>query len=282
MTTYEIKKLRLVIVFTLVLALPKQFLNAQSTLTWNLIAPGVWKARVGQPDKLDFYSVAGVQPKSDALRAIVPIDFPIPQNEIKASVVDGKVYLHFPLDSTEQIFGLGLNFKTVQQRGRVLRLHMDHYGGQDNGRTHAPVPFYASSKGYGVLINAARYIDVWVGSAVEKDSKHPPVVRDRNTDKNWEANPYSDNIEMLVPAEGAEIIVFGGPTILDAVRRFNLYSGGGTLPPKWGLGFWQRTPTLYTDKDVLNEVKEYAAHKFPLTVIGLEPGWQEQILSLYI
>ena len=249
---------------------------AQSSLAWSSVEPGVWRTQLGKPDKLNFYSVADVLPKSDALKAMGSVKFPLQENEIEASIVDGKVFLHFPLDSAEKIFGLGLNFKTVEQRGRILRLHMDHYGGQDNGRNHAPVPFYVSSKGYGVLINAARYIDVWVGTAVEKDSKNPPVVRDRNTDKNWQANPYSDNIEMLVPAEGVEIFVFGGPTMLDAVRRYNLYSGGGCLPPKWGLGFWHRTPTLYSDKDVMKEVKEYAEHQFPLTVIGLEPGWQSK------
>lgn len=260
----------------LLLSHPQTELFGQSDLTWSAIAPGVWSAKIGKPDKLDFYSVARVRPKEDVLKAMALVKFPLPEEEIKASVVEGKVYLHFPLDKTEKIFGLGLNFKTVEQRGRILRLHMDHYRGQDNGRNHAPVPFYVSSNGYGVLINAARYIDVWAGTAVVRDSKNPPVVRDRNTDKNWEANPYSDNIEMLVPAEGVEIIVFGGPTMLDVVRRYNLYNGGGCLPPKWGLGFWHRTPTLYSDKDVMKEVKEYADHQFPLTVIGLEPGWQSR------
>lgn len=261
--------------YALLLLLPAS-VPAQTTIRWKLIAPGVWSARVGQPDKLNYYTVAGVAPKLDALKAMQAVDFPLPQQEIKASVMEGKTYLRFPLDQNERIFGLGLNFKTVEQRGRIMRLHMDHFGGQDNGRNHAPVPFYVSSNGYGVLINAARYIDVWVGTAVRKDSKHPPVVRDRNTDKEWDASPYSDNVELLVPAPGAEIIVFGGPSILDAVRRYNLFNGGGCLPPKWGLGFWHRTPTLYSDRDVMNEVKEYEEHQFPLTVIGLEPGWQSK------
>lgn len=46
-----------------------------------------------------------------------------------------------------KIYGLGLNFKTVEQGGRVMRLHVDHYGGTDNGRTHAPVPFLYQVKG---------------------------------------------------------------------------------------------------------------------------------------
>src|SRR3546814_9186579 len=78
-------------------------------------------------------------------------------------------------------------------------------------------PFYVSSEGYGVFINSARYLDVYAGTAVRKDSKHPPVARDRNTDPAWSAQPYSDAVEVLVPAGGVEIYVFGGPTPLDAV-----------------------------------------------------------------
>jgi hypothetical protein len=73
---------------------------------------------------------------------------------------------------------------------------MDHYGGKDNGRTHAPTPFYVSSKGYGVFINSARYINVYAGSGVRKDSKTPAVPKDRNTDKSWSSRPYSDAVEI--------------------------------------------------------------------------------------
>ena len=250
---------------------------AQTTqLNWQKMANGVWKAEAGNPEKINLLTIAGTQPKTSAINEMSSVDFPLSENEINAEVIDGKTYLSFPLNEGEKIFGLGLNFKTVEQRGRILRLHVDHYGGSDNGRTHAPVPFYVSSKGYGVFINSARYLDFWVGTGVRTDSKNPPVARDRNTDKKWTARPNSEVVEVLVPADGVEIYLFGGPTTLDAVSRFNLFQGGGCLPPKWGLGFWHRTPTLFSDQDVLNEVKAFEDHHFPLTVIGLEPGWQSK------
>ena len=251
--------------------------NAQEiSLHWTKKSSGVWSAEAGRPEKVNFTTVSQVKPKVEALSAMADITFPLAENDIKATVFDGKTYLQFPLELGEQIFGLGLNFQTVEQRGRILRLHMDHYNGSDNGRNHSPVPFFVSSKGYGVFINSARYLDIWVGTAVTKDSKVPMDARDRNTDKSWTAQPYSDNVSVLIPAEGVEIVIFGGPTTLDAVSRFNLYNGGGCLPPKWGLGFWHRTPTLYSDSLVLNEVKEFKVHQFPLSVIGLEPGWQSK------
>jgi alpha-glucosidase (family GH31 glycosyl hydrolase) len=240
---------------------------------WTRKANGVWLVTAGKPESFNLTSHLQLTPKFSAINAMPDAPVPIKQEELKIELHDGKTYIRFPLDKGEKIFGLGLNFKTVEQRGRILRLHMDHYDGIDNGRNHAPVPFFVSSKGYGAFINTARYIDVYVGTGVRKDSQNPPKVYDRNTDKEWTAEPYSDNLEILVPAQGIEIVLFAGSTMLDAVRKFNLYNGGGTLPPKWGLGFWQRVPTKSTEADVNAEVAEFKKRNFPLSVIGLEPGW---------
>ena len=70
--------------------------------------------------------------------------------------------------------------------------------------------------------------------------------------------------------------MFAGPTALDAVRRYNLFCGGGVLPPRWALGFWHRVPTLYTDEQVAVEVDEFAERGYPLQVVGLEPGWHSK------
>ena len=245
-------------------------------LSWNKIASGIWLAKAGDPDSVNFLTTTAATPKIGAINAMGDVPFPLSESDITYQLVDGKTYLRFPLEEQEKIFGLGLNFKTVEQRGRILRLHVDHYGGRDNGRTHAPVPFYVSSKGYGVFINSPTYIDIWVGTAVRKDSKNPPVIRDRNTDKSWDATPYSDNVEILIPTHGTEVYVFGGPAMLNVVQRYNLFNGGGCLPPRWGLGFWHRTPTLYSTKDVEAEVAEFKKRNFPLSVIGLEPGWQSR------
>ena len=149
------------------------------------VASGVWKAEIGKPDKVNLLSELDFTPKIDAINNLEEADLPVDKAEITAEVFDGKTYIRFPLDKEEKIYGLGLNFQSVQQRGRIARLHVDHYGGSDNGRTHAPVPFFVSSKGYGVLINAARYIDVYAGTSVRKDTKNPPVLYNRNTDNDW-------------------------------------------------------------------------------------------------
>jgi len=240
---------------------------------WQETAPGVWLLKVGQKQPLTLLEAAGAEPNLAALGKLPFPEFPLAVEKIRAEVIQGKTYLRLPLERGEEIYGLGLNFKTHMQRGRILNLHVDHYGREDNGRTHAPVPFYVSSRGYGVLIDAARYITVYAGTAIRVDANDPPELQDRNTDPAWSPQPYSDAVEILVPAAGADIYLFGGPSMLNAVQRYNLFNGGGYLPPKWGLGFTQRVPTLYSEKDIMNEVLEFEEHGFPLDFIGVEPGW---------
>ena len=108
-----------------------------------------------------------------------------------------------------------------------------------------------------MFINSARYLNVYAGSGVRQDSQNPPVEKDRNTDKSWSSRPYSDAVEIVVPAAGVEVYVFAGPTTLAAVRRFNLFNGGGVLPPRWGLGFTQRVKSFYTADEVKAESDAY-------------------------
>jgi alpha-glucosidase (family GH31 glycosyl hydrolase) len=90
------------------------------------------------------------------------------------------------------------------------------------------------------------------------------------------APPLAYELEIVVTAPGVEISLFAGEMALEVVRRYNLYCGGGTLPPRWGLGFWHCVPTHFTAQEVLREAAEIRARDFPCDVIGLEPGWHSK------
>ncbi len=261
------------VLLTLITVLLFSSCSTTKTPSWESIANGVWKYSVGDPDAVNLLDAAKAVPDITRLNDFKLSDFPFDKDLVEINELDGKLYIKFPLEKEEQIYGLGLQFNSINRRGKIYNLHVDHYGGKDNGRTHAPVPFYVSSKGYGVLINSARYMTVYVGSANRVDSPNPPEVYDRNTDRNWSAQPESDMVEILIPDTNAEIIVFQGDSPLEAVSKYNLYCGGGCLPPKWGLGFTYRTHTLYSDHMVIEEVDHFEKNGFPLDFIGLEPGW---------
>ena len=251
-------------------------LTTQAQLTWQEVAPGIWKTQCGTPDDYTLLGVANCKTNHEGLLKLPKVTIPSQADKILSTLSDGKVYLQLPLQREEKLYGFGLQFKGVQQRGKIFELHVDHYGGKDNGRTHAPVPFYVSSEGYGVLINSARYLTVYAGSGSRKDSPDAPVAKDRNTDKTWSSRPYSDAVSVMVPSKGVEIYLFAGPTMKDVVRRYNLMCGGGPLPPRWGLGFTQRTQTLFSAADVIAEVDAFKEKGYPLDFVGLEPGWQSK------
>jgi len=242
-------------------------------LSWEQTFSGVWRARVGPAAPLTLTDLAAAPPRAEALNGMGAADFPFSE-PVLGDYADGRTVLRFPLGPDEQLYGGGLQFQGINQRTRVLHLRVDHYGGSDNGRTHAPCPFYVSSRGYGVLVNTARFVSFYLGSAVRRDSASPPTVRDRTTDREWTAQPLSDAVEVSLQGESVEILVFGGTSPIEAVRRYVLYCGGGCLPPRWGLGFWHRTPLAHSQEQIVAEVREFRQRGFPLQVVGLEPGWQ--------
>lgn len=260
-------------------------------LQWQEVAPGVWKATIGRPEDLTLLSAAGGAPAREALARMPRAAFPLDPAEIEGRQVNARTIARFPLATGEDIYGLGVDFARVSRNGSVFELHVDHWSSrqQITGRTHAPVPLYVSTRGFAVLFDSARYLRVTVGHGVRLAAKEKPPVIDRTTRQRWDPatgkvgpgtqpwqpQPRSDSIEVQAAAPGMDVYVFAGPSPLDAVRRYNLFAGGGALPPKWGLGFLNRVRTQYTAEEVLADIDEFRREGIPLDMIGLEPGWMD-------
>jgi alpha-D-xyloside xylohydrolase len=246
-------------------------ISGMEQLEWEKVMPGVWKASFGET-QLNALEYAN-PPKMEAIKELGDTPFPFDKEATQFLLDPSRSSIRLPLAETESIYGLGLEFQGVNRRGNVYTLKVDHYGGV-MGYTHAPVPFYVSSEGYGVLINSSKRVKIHVGVGNRKDGNLPERI-DRTTGKNWAARPLSDAVEASVQDKGLEVYVFCGNNPLEAVQRYNLFCGGGVLPPKWGLGFWHRVNTHFSSVDVLKEIDDFKKYDFPLDVLGLEPGWQD-------
>ncbi|MGO4499431.1 TIM-barrel domain-containing protein [Paenibacillus sp. 2RAB27] len=243
------------------------------TSNWQQTAPGVWRLTIGNPQGITPLSLMGVLPKDEALQQLPQVNPPFTRESIEIEDLGDYLLLSIPLNRTEKLYGTGLQLLRMNQRGRNRYLRVNSDPKQDTGETHAPVPFYISDLGYGVLVDTSRIVTMYCGSTMRQEETRSEDIRDRNTDKGWKATLVASRVEIKLPREGAHVYLFGGPTLSDVVARYNLFCGGGTLPPKWGLGFWHRVPTLYTDEQVLEEAEQFRQHDMPCDVIGLEPGW---------
>lgn len=238
-------------------------------IAWEKMGSGLWRGTVGKPGA-GLLAAAGNEPRWPALNALPDAMPPFAVEQVEAECRDGQTVLRIPLGETERIFGLGLNYQRQNHRERVMHLRVDHYGGKDTGQTHAPVPFYLTDANYGVFVDSVERLVFYCGTTHRKE-RHPPVVS--RTEKGWRPVAVSPMVEILVPGEGAVFYLLTGDSLLSVVQRFNLFCGGGCLPPKWGLGFWHRVPLAYTADQARAEVAAFREKGYPLDVLGLEPGW---------
>lgn len=255
-------------------------------VAWIPVMPGIWKASIGTPDSVTSVSSRLVTARAESLGKMTRVSQP-PLPRPVGTVRSRGVELELPLQGHEHIYGFGLQFFSMAHRGkkRVMRVNADPKS--DTGDSHAPVPFYVTNRGYGVLIDTARYATFYCGEAREKPEVpigpgNSGAVPTNTNDLYAKSLADSQRSKVLVDVpncRGVDVYLFAGPTMLEAVRRYNLFSGGGVSPPEWGLGFWYRTEGNATDQDISKLMREFRDRNIPCDVIGVEPGWQSHTYS---
>lgn len=241
----------------------------------------VWKYCFGTPELGTPSTVLGLTPPEDAGLPVVA-EPPFSARDIHFSITARGCQLRIPVDGDEQFFGMGLQLKSVNQTGRKKQLRVNSDPVADTGDSHAPVPFFVSSKGYGVWLDTARYATFYFASHTQQMGKTGAAVTADNTEDLYAAKKTDGPAHILVDipaAQGVDLFVFGGPDMLTAVQRYNLFAGGGCLPPMWGLGVWYRTYVQSTQADVLRQAERMRRNHMPCDVFGLEPGWQTRAYS---
>ena len=251
---------------------------AQGTVPSSVVqlqsaGPGIWRATIGTPEAYTPVKSRLVEPNLDALRALPNVSN-VPLGGIHSEITTRGTMLRLPLAPREGVYGFGLQLLSFAQRGKKKTTRVNADPRVDSGDTHAPVPFYVTTAGYGVLVDTTRYAAFYSGDAHEAPP-HP-------TNGSAADQPGEMPGEMIVEiprVKGVDVYLFAGPDMLTAVRRYILFSGGGVLPPEWGLGFWYRADKDFSQADALALAKEFRDSQIPCDVFGLEPGWQTHAYS---
>ena len=134
------------------------------------IAPGIIKLQAGEIDTFTPYSLFGGKPAVEAMKQLPTAKPPFSPDEVQIKITDRGWLIEVPLEDNEQIYGFGLQFETFGQRGLRKRPIVNDNPLNGLGYTHAPQTFYVSTKGYGILVNTARYTTFLCGSN-QKNSK---------------------------------------------------------------------------------------------------------------
>ncbi len=251
-------------------------------MQWTPVHSGIWKATIGTPEPHTPVSMRAIEPLADAIDALSKVTDP-PHAAPYGEITRRGCRVAISLEKSELMYGFGLQLLSFQQRGkkRIIRVNADPKG--DSGDSHAPAPFYVTTAGYGILVDTLRHADFYCGEIHPKPTTAIPLEQDAvNTPGDTQSRTIDvqSEVRIEVPrATGVDVYLFAGPSMLDAVKRYILFSGGGVMPPQWALGFWYRPEMHDGQEEVLALAREFRQSRIPCDVIGLEPGWQTHAYS---
>jgi alpha-D-xyloside xylohydrolase len=258
--------------------------SGPSVAAWESPFPGIWKASLGAAERFTPVKMRFNEPVPAALKLPEVSACPLAAASVSGQATARGYLVKLPLGANELVYGLGLQLHSFIQRGTKKTVRTNADPKSDTGDTHAPVPFYVTTAGYGVLIDTARYASFYLGRMSREDATQrrtpaagPPGVSPDSLPRDYIKQGFDRPSEVMVEipwAAGVDVYVFGGPTIREAVQRYNLFSGGGCLPPRWGLGCWYRCKASFDQSQVQDLAAEFRSSDIPCDVLGLEPGWQ--------
>ena len=245
------------------------------------LANGVIRHTFGAPEKFSCLRTLSFTPRRKELASLSDPKPPFSREEIGFSSSSKGTVFTLPLTPGERLYGFGLQLKSFEQTGkkRIVRNNADPQA--DSGDSHAPAPFYLSTKGYAVLVDTARYAKFYTGCAKRLDGvRGADKQLGLNVQELYAATGGGNQVYVEIPfAQGADIYLFTGEDMRDALARYILYCGGGVLPPLWGLGIHYRTKTDFTAEEISSVVRELRDLDMPCDMIGVEPGWHTHAYS---
>lgn len=251
------------------------------------IAKGIQKITFGTPEQYtpEYFRQFSIK-KEEIEQIPVSRSSGITEDQIHWKKTKRGITVTLPMETREDIYGFGLQLQGFNQAGRRRYIKVNSDPVANTGESHAPVPFYISSAGYGLFVNTFRYTTFLCGTNSERGQSSGMTAENEIHEEFSEAAIYAlkrakeeRKIIIDIPAaEGIELYLFEG-NIPEVVQRYNLFSGGGCVPPMWGLGMWYR---IYggSDEKVLEKLAEqFREEKLPMDVLGLEPGWHSHSYS---
>ena len=164
-------------------------------------------------------------------------------------------YMHEQLSLAvgETVYGLGERFTPWVKNGQVVE-NTNRDGGTACEQAYKSVPFYLTSRGYGVLVNEAGPVSFEVAS--EK------VAR----------------VQFSREGESLDYVVLQGPTPKDVVTRLTALTGRAPLPPAWSFGLWLTTSftTNYDEATTTSFIDEMKCRELPLSVFHFDCFWMRE------
>ncbi|KAK9379734.1 glycosyl hydrolases family 31-domain-containing protein [Kockiozyma suomiensis] len=152
----------------------------------------------------------------------------------------------------EKLYGLGERFGPFVKNGQSIDMWNDD-GGTGSELTYKNIPFFLSSKGYGVFIPSSSLISYEIQS-------------ERTT-----------RVNILIPGEQLSMYLIHGPSPKAILEKYTTLTGRPALPPKWTFGLWLSTSfTTEYDATTVNQFLDGMKERdIPVSVFHYDCFWMK-------
>ena len=169
------------------------------------------------------------------------------------SQVEGqRVAFHdsFAVEPDEHFYGFGEKFTDFDKRGQRLEMWQWDAFGVQGERAYKNVPFFISTRGYGVFVDSTTAIRFDMAA-----SNHALF-------------------SLIVPDSALDYYVIMGPDPKTIIMRYAGLVSFPTLPPKWSLGLWMSFGFVKdTAADILEHARSVRKHGIPCDVVHIDCYW---------
>jgi alpha-D-xyloside xylohydrolase len=156
----------------------------------------------------------------------------------------------FSLSPDEKIFGFGESYTEFNKRGQKVVLWTDDANGVQNETMYKPIPFFMSSRGYGMFMHTSSPITADIGKY------------------------FSAVNSLMIGDEELDLFVFLGQP-KDILDEYTDVTGKAAMPPLWSFGFWMSRITYFSQEEGLEVAQKLRDNKIPSDVLHFDTGWFE-------
>ncbi|MDO4159867.1 MAG: alpha-xylosidase [Prevotellaceae bacterium] len=157
--------------------------------------------------------------------------------------------MSFECKLDECFAGTGERFAKMDLSGQTFFLKNQDGQGVNNRRTYKNIPFYLSSRMYGVFYHTCAHSKLSL------------------------AGFSSRSVEFLSDEAMLDVFVIGGDTVEEIIRGYRDLTGYPSMPPLWSFGVWMSRMTYFSADEVNGICDRLRKEHYPCDVIHLDTGW---------
>jgi alpha-D-xyloside xylohydrolase len=154
------------------------------------------------------------------------------------------------LSPGERLYGCGESFTRLDKRGQLLHMWTRDAYSVQTGFMYKPVPFFLTSRGWGVFAHTAAPATFDLGHS-------------------------HDGAAVLYLAAGvADLFLFLGQP-KEIVTEYTALTGRARMPPRWSFGLWMGRDSYESADEVRSVARRLRSERVPCDVLHVDTAWTE-------